>query len=283
MRIQALSDEPPTAATTPVRTAPSPKGPGRPESRIGDGSGGGSAKMHANRGRPPEAVSSAQTADVDESGPSASAESSQSSGSDARDFDADACVEALLVWLNNAGNQGLDHPMTEEATELLVSTVAEGVSVTICSSGELSAMRTPWGDRACRAEAVAAWCADDHTSSWKLDNWRADLQRLDGRQENLLICSVAVPSGDRWRRHLSERRVADSADASQANIRNTTYILVCRFDLVHQALENKDESSTGQGQYCVISCPPNVLPMRFATSGQPRWRLEHKQVLPLPD
>lgn len=297
MRIQALSGEHTPAATAPVRTALGSKGPGRPASRIGDGSGGGSAKTEADRGRPPEFADPEQMKEgmelgadacrFNDSGPSTSAEASHSSLHDARVFDVDACIQALLDWLNNDGHQEFEQPMTEESRELILGIAADGVSVTSCNSDELPAMRTPWGERACRAEAVAAWCVDDPSSSWKLENWRAELQKFDGQQENLLICSAAVPSSERWRRHCGEKRTAETADMTQASVRNMTHIFVCRFSLVPQALLGNNDSGPAGGQYYVISCPPNVLPMRLATiasgSGQPPWRLEHKQVLPLPE
>lgn len=185
-------------------------------------------------------------------------------------IDEGACIEALLGWLNNDGDEvSVYSPMTYVSRIALVSAVTEAVNITRCSTLELPGIRTDWGDRACRVEAVAAWSVEDRALSWKFENWRIELQKSQHEGENLLICSALVPSVGGWGRHLAK---GDGAG-------NKKYLLVCRFSARHQGIADN------KGEYYAISCPSNVLPLRFAsivpTSGQSCWRLDHRPVLPL--
>lgn len=166
-----------------------------------------------------------------------------------------ACIEALLRWLNSQPDGGIPHPMTEPSCTSLVSAVAGVVNITSCDVGELSAMRCPWGDRSCCIEPIAAWSTDDGAFCWRLENWRTEMQKVEGQEEKLLLCSTFAPS----------------------EYGSKKYMLVCRFSFLHQAT---------LGQCYVISCPPSVLPLRFASIapkfGQELWKLQHQQVLPLP-
>jgi len=200
------------------------------------------------------------------------------SGLEVDGIDEGNCIEALLSWLNNDGDEvSVYSPMTHASRTALVSVVTEAVNITRCSTSELPGMRTDWGDRACRVEAVAAWSVEDRALSWKFENWRMELQKSQHGEENLLICSALVPPSETsvyssfsWRRHLAE---GDGAVDKK-------YLLVCRFSAKHQSIADN------KGECYAISCPPNVLPLRFAsvvpTSGQQScWSLDHRPVLPL--
>jgi len=195
------------------------------------------------------------------------------SGLEVDGMDEGACIEALLSWLNNDGDEVLVYsPMTHASRTALVSVVTEAVNITRCSTLELPGIRTDWPlpfDH-CRVEAIAAWSVEDRALSWKFENWRMELQKSQHGEENLLICSALVPPDGTWGRHLAE---GDGAG-------NKKYLLVCRFSARHQGIANN------KGEYYAISCPPNVLPLRFAsvvpTSGQQScWSLDHRPVLPL--
>lgn len=194
------------------------------------------------------------------------------SGLEVDGIDEGACIEALLSWFNDdRGDEVLVYsPMTHASRTALVSAVTEAVNITRCSTVELPGIRTDWGDRACRVEAIAAWSVEDRALSWKFENWRMELQESKHGEENLLICSALVPPDRTWGRQL----------AAGGDSGNKKYLLVCRFSASHQGIADN------KGEYYAISCPPNVLPLRFAsvvpTSGQQsRWSLDHRPVLPL--
>lgn len=170
------------------------------------------------------------------------------------------CIRDFLRWLNDDHFSGNLCATTHETQLMSVINDAAGIKITRCSAGELPAIRNPWGDRACPVTVVAAWCIDSSRLSWTCENWRSELCL----QESLLICSTALQSGDGSKQH------------------DARHLLICRFFADEQAVAG----NIADGHYYVISCPSSVLPLRFATAvptlSQPPWRLEHKQVMPLP-
>jgi len=259
------------------------------------GEGGGRDKQHFCQPGTSEGSSSMSSAEsrgsddedvrvdvLDEGKSTSRSETFLSSGLDVDGFDEGACIEALLGWLNNDGEQETCCPIAQEFDAALTSAATGLVNITMCSADELTAMRSPWGDRASRVEAVAAWCVDDGVFSWKFENWREELRNLDGQEENLLICSTFAPSDVRCGRDLAEGRSGGNSQACSKK-----FLLVCRFSMVNEvAADGNSNEDVSQERYYVISCPPSVLPLRFAaivpTSGELPWRLEHRQVLPLP-
>lgn len=199
-------------------------------------------------------------------------------------FDEGSCIEELISWLNDDCEQLVRCPKAQESRTALISAVtnvANMISIARCNATELSAMRSPWGDRACPVEPVAAWCTSDRSFGWRFENWRAELQTSNWQGENIIICSTILPRDDMLGSHWPV------LGRSKVNTYSEKYLLVCRFSLDHQVTAGSSvDSSSQEGQCYAIACPPSVLPLRFATVvptlGQPPWRLECKQVLPLP-
>lgn len=254
-----------STSTAPVRTAPGPQGPGRPVSRGGD-------SWHWRPKPPDKGGGSKASAQMDLK----LAECLPLSSPEAHGPEEGACLEALLSWLNNDMAQLVRSPAAQEFRRSSLATVkgvVNDIHVTRCTEGELPSMRSPWGDRTRYVEVVAAWDVSNAAFSWRLENWHAEMQRADCPEVCLLICSTAVPSA----------APVGSGD------RNTgkEHLLICRFSSDHEAIEASGVNSDFPlGQFYVISCPASVRPLRFVsmvpTSGLPLWRVEHKQVLPLP-
>jgi len=183
-------------------------------------------------------------------------------------------MEAMVGWMNNDGNQDVQNPLTHGSLAALIPAITGTVNVTRCNKDELSGIQTSWSDqnRACGVEAIAVWSVSGQSFSWKSENWRVGQhQNQNRREENLMIFSTVVPSGE-----------------SKEQTSNKKYLLVCRFIWLHEVTgsEKSDSCCSPQGQYYVISCPPSVLPLGFATivptCGQLPWKLDQRQVLPLP-
>jgi hypothetical protein len=170
------------------------------------------------------------------------------------------CIQAFLAWLNDEDEYGNLSSMNCNSQLMSVINDRAGIEITRCSAGELPGIRNPWGDRACPVTVVAAWSVESEKLSWACENWKDDLCL----QESLLICSIALQYDDTLKQH------------------DNRYLLVCRFFANQQVIAG----NSADGYYYVISCPSSVMPLRFAsavpTLSQPPWRLEHKQVLPLP-
>lgn len=174
--------------------------------------------------------------------------------------DLTSCMASVLHWLNNCTTV---EAQRQESKSALMSLIEEraGVNITMCSAGELPTMRTPWHDRThCPIKTVAVWSIQDRELCWTSENWRAELCSV----ENLLICSTVLRAGQQ----------------TACN----KYLVMCYVSCF--PADNVRYDCTADGKYYVISCPPSVLPLRFATivptQSQPRWRYEHTQVLPLP-
>jgi hypothetical protein len=185
-------------------------------------------------------------------------------------------VQALLSWLGDDDDLGLENTMAEEDRTILVSGVSQNMRATACSESDLSGMRKPWGDLAYGVQPIAAWSVTDSTDIWKADNWRTDLHRWDApTAEHLLICSIVTTASAQCH-----------GEASCVDANPNKFILACRLCFAEDN-KQRGENAALQGQYCVIACPPNVRPLQFVTlvrdAGQQRWKLDHKQVSPLPD
>jgi hypothetical protein len=249
-------------------------------------SSGSSSGKHRNQKWVPKDCSVSQSADgvgsrseegsdasiLQHIGPDACIGTSASCNTDAHTCCEDACLGALLGWVNKEGSQEVDQLLTMESQSELISNVTGALSITRCSAQELPGIQSPWGDRACQVEVVAVWSVHDQAFSWRFENWCLELQKRDSQLENLLVCSVSAPSGERC------------VEASELHGCNQRYLLVCRFQWVHQAKPTDD--CAPQQEYYVISCPPSVVPLRFSTiaptSGQLPWKFVHRHVLPLP-
>lgn len=176
-------------------------------------------------------------------------------------FDMDTCLAAFTCWLNNAREQVLEVQMTHEPWDSLFSDIRETVHVVSCTENELSGIKKPWGHRAQRVKVIAAWSIDDPDRNFKCDNWRSQMQDVGTPQpEHLLVCQVKESGTGK------------------------DFMIVCSFGAFRQS--NDGIASAVQGQHCVISCPGHVLPLCFVAitpkGEQPKWRLEHTKVLPLP-
>jgi hypothetical protein len=194
------------------------------------------------------------------------------------DLDQEVCLEALLNWLNHDESPLMRSPLAQAARAVSfmsrVRDVGENINIIRCSEGGLSSVRNSQSTHTARVEVIAAWSVDDGAFSWRFENWLAELQSSARKEVSFLLCSAMLASSGNWTQQLAGE-----------NQTCKKHVLVCSFSPTQDKGEQHIESSIMQ-QYYGIACPPSVLPLRFASllprGGQTQWRLEHRQVLPLP-